>query len=271
VNVSDVQTTTDSISFTVDQVGVPVLVRMSFYPNWEASGAEGPYRVAPNFMVVVPTENQVELTYGTTSMEWIAYLMTLVGIALVVVLWRKGPLEIDDEEERETAATVFAGAGAAAAPVDPWSVEGSRTVDATGDPTPPGGLVRPPDESVDDTAASGGVEPVEAVAPAAAVEPADAVDDTAESEAPETGGDSADAIGLEPDEPFEPEVEPVEPAVEPAVEPVEPEVEPAEPAANDADNDPDDTAPTDDPLASDEPPSTPAPRPDDPSPPPTAR
>ncbi len=32
----------------------PSLVRTSYFPNWDASGAEGPYRVAPNLMVVVP-------------------------------------------------------------------------------------------------------------------------------------------------------------------------------------------------------------------------
>ncbi len=50
-----------SISFDVDQVGVPVLVKVSYFPNWKVEGAEGPYRVAPNQMIVVPTENDVEL------------------------------------------------------------------------------------------------------------------------------------------------------------------------------------------------------------------
>ena len=47
----------ESISFDVDQVGVPVLVRVSYFPNWKATGADGPYRVAPNFMVVVPDQH----------------------------------------------------------------------------------------------------------------------------------------------------------------------------------------------------------------------
>jgi hypothetical protein len=86
VQVSDVTTTTDTVSFTVDQVGVPVLVRTSYFPNWTASGAEGPYRVTPNFMVVVPTENQVTLSYGRSPLEWLGTLATLVGIGLVLAL-----------------------------------------------------------------------------------------------------------------------------------------------------------------------------------------
>ena len=46
------------IRFDVDQVGLPVLVRASYFPNWEVSGADGPYRVAPNLMVVDPHRHE---------------------------------------------------------------------------------------------------------------------------------------------------------------------------------------------------------------------
>ena len=59
-----------------------MLVKTSYFPNWKVSGADGPYRVSPNFMVVVPTDNEVTLTYGRTSVEWLGLLMTLVGIGL---------------------------------------------------------------------------------------------------------------------------------------------------------------------------------------------
>src|SRR3546814_16451885 len=70
---------TDRISFTVDEVGEPVLVEASYFPNWRVSGADGPYRVAPNLMVVVPTDEQVEPSYGREPIELFAYLMTLGG------------------------------------------------------------------------------------------------------------------------------------------------------------------------------------------------
>ncbi len=92
VEVSDLQIEDNSISFSVDQVGVPVLVKASYFPNWNVEGAEGPYRVAPNFMVVVPTANEVTLTYGTSWVEYLGYALTLLGLVLLVVLWRKGPV-----------------------------------------------------------------------------------------------------------------------------------------------------------------------------------
>ncbi len=80
VTVSELETDHQSISFTVDQVGSPVLVRTSYFPNWEVSGGDGPYRVAPNLMVVVPTANEVELSYGRSAIEVIATVLTLVGL-----------------------------------------------------------------------------------------------------------------------------------------------------------------------------------------------
>ena len=55
VRVTDIRTDDDSISFHVSRTGVPVMVKASWYPNWEADGAHGPYRATPNYMVVVPT------------------------------------------------------------------------------------------------------------------------------------------------------------------------------------------------------------------------
>ncbi|MEZ5143883.1 MAG: hypothetical protein R2726_15390 [Acidimicrobiales bacterium] len=88
VTVSNVEQGTDTISFDVSEPGTPVLVKASYFPNWKASGAEGPYRVTPNLMVVVPTSTHVDLSYGYTRVDWLAWLLTLVGIAGAVALFR---------------------------------------------------------------------------------------------------------------------------------------------------------------------------------------
>src|SRR5690606_14100487 len=85
----DVVVEDDRIAFTVDRVGVPVLVKMSYFPNWRVSGASGPYRVAPNFMVVVPEDTEVELTYGRTGVEYLAFGLTAAGVVGLVLLARR--------------------------------------------------------------------------------------------------------------------------------------------------------------------------------------
>jgi hypothetical protein len=77
-----------SVSFTVDKVGTPILVRTSYFPNWDASGAKGPYRVAPNMMVVVPTTNNVTLNFGWSFLDVFAYVLTIAGV-VVLVRWRR--------------------------------------------------------------------------------------------------------------------------------------------------------------------------------------
>lgn len=79
----------DSVSFDVDQIGKPVLVKVSYYPNWKVSGAKGPYRVTPNLMVVVPTSKHVRLHYGYTPVEFGSWLLTAMGVAALVILARR--------------------------------------------------------------------------------------------------------------------------------------------------------------------------------------
>ncbi len=87
--VSGIRLGNSSLQFDVDQVGVPVLVKVSYFPNWKAKGADGPHRVTPNFMVVVPTSTHVELSYGYTWAEGLGWVLTFVGLAGAVLLNRR--------------------------------------------------------------------------------------------------------------------------------------------------------------------------------------
>ncbi len=80
VQVSSIKKTESSISFDVSQTGVPVLVKVSYFPNWQASGAGTVYRATPNLMIVVPTSRHVELTYGYTPVDWAGFLLSLLGL-----------------------------------------------------------------------------------------------------------------------------------------------------------------------------------------------
>lgn len=131
VTVSNITSDDDGISFDVDQIGSPVLVKTSYFPNWQASGAEGPWRVTPNLMVVIPTDEHVELHYGYTWVEYLAWSCTLLGLVGLVLLARRPVLDMAPRPRRGVVdragddaagdgvplvdAVVVAGAGGAAA------------------------------------------------------------------------------------------------------------------------------------------------------------
>ena len=85
-NITDVEMTDDRISFSTDAIGVPHLVKVSYFPNWQATGAEGPYHAGPSFMVVVPTSSSVTLSFGNTAIENIGWILTVAGMASAALL-----------------------------------------------------------------------------------------------------------------------------------------------------------------------------------------
>ena len=67
----------DRIAFTTDAIGEPHWIKTSYFPNWRVEGAEGPYLASPSMMMVVPTQEKVELTYSRTWAEWLGLTLTL--------------------------------------------------------------------------------------------------------------------------------------------------------------------------------------------------
>lgn len=134
--VSGLELDNDRIAFDVDEPGSPVLVKASYFPNWRVAGADGPYRVAPNLMVVIPTAERVELTYGREPIEWVAYALTLLGIALALLLARLAPVR-----SRTPSLSSRPGLDAPAEvhePVPGWPID----PDAPNDRSPPEGRPR---------------------------------------------------------------------------------------------------------------------------------
>ncbi|MBN2114612.1 MAG: hypothetical protein JW785_10870 [Acidimicrobiia bacterium] len=84
--VSEVVLEPHRISFRTTAVGVPHLVKVSYFPNWKATGAEGPFRAAPSLMVVVPTSEEVVLDFRNTLPEYAGMALSVGGVGGVAVL-----------------------------------------------------------------------------------------------------------------------------------------------------------------------------------------
>lgn len=92
--VSGIEVEDHRISFDTEAVGVPHLIKVSYFPNWTAVGAEGPWRASPSLMVVVPTENHVVIEFRDTWAEGAGKVLTLGGLGSLAVIggmlaWRR--------------------------------------------------------------------------------------------------------------------------------------------------------------------------------------
>ena len=198
VTVSDVHLGNQDLSFHVDTVGVPVLVKMSYFPNWTAHGATGPYRAGANQMIVVPTSNDVRLAFERSTIDIVAYLLTGLGILALVWMRRQGDMDLRRQ-------MVWA-SSAGTAPLDPHHVTAPALADVWSEP-PPDDSEPPPDDSGpppdDSQPPPDGVvfddRPVESGAPGAFLdEPLPAAPhagDTAGSETVAAEADDPDSLG----------------------------------------------------------------------------
>ncbi len=153
VTVSNVRMGNESVDFDVDQIGVPVVVKVSYFPNWTIVGADGPYRIAPNLMVVIPNSNHVSMSFERSTTDYVAYLLTLIGVILIFVFRKYVPIRFPapypfamrpGDEPPQPVST-----GAVSSPDLGWQAED------TADVTPPDGVVVP----VSDGGEPGDVDP----------------------------------------------------------------------------------------------------------------
>jgi len=75
----------EKITFETTAVGVPHLIKMSYFPNWQVTGAEGPYLVSPSLMMVIPTRTEVTLYYGMSYANKIGVTLTWGGWAIIII------------------------------------------------------------------------------------------------------------------------------------------------------------------------------------------
>lgn len=80
----------ESLEFDTTAIGKPHWIKVSHFPNWHVEGADGPYLVSPSFMMVIPRQGHVVLTYGRTAANnWGQVLEGLAwALLLGLTIWR---------------------------------------------------------------------------------------------------------------------------------------------------------------------------------------
>ncbi len=121
VAVSHVVLGRNSVSFHVSRTGVPVEVRLTYFPWWEAKNADGPWRLAPDDLVVVPTGHDVVLTAQPRLIDRTSLVVSVLAVLATIALARW-----DRRRRRQGVSRAGVRVGASSPPSDQGDVQQSR-------------------------------------------------------------------------------------------------------------------------------------------------
>ena len=86
LNITDLKIENDKIRFTTDYPDKMHLIKVSYFPNWTIQNGDGPYRITPSFMAVVPYTNDVEITFEKTNLEHYLFIFSFLCLAISILL-----------------------------------------------------------------------------------------------------------------------------------------------------------------------------------------
>ncbi len=75
----------NAIKFETEAIGCPHLIKVSYYPKWQVKGANKIYQATPNFMVVFPDSNSVEVVYKNKLIDNISLVSSVFGWIYLII------------------------------------------------------------------------------------------------------------------------------------------------------------------------------------------
>ena len=79
-NITIKEITKDSLTFETENIDEPHLVKISYFPGWKVEGAKGPYLISPAFMMVIPTQKEVTLTFGYNFWDRLGFTISIFAL-----------------------------------------------------------------------------------------------------------------------------------------------------------------------------------------------
>ncbi|TFG80141.1 MAG: hypothetical protein E4H19_15815, partial [Chromatiales bacterium] len=73
------------IEIDTDCIGRPLLVKMSYHPNWHVDGAEKIWLASPSFMLIYPETEHVRLYYGPGPWDYLGRSLSLAALLVLLL------------------------------------------------------------------------------------------------------------------------------------------------------------------------------------------
>lgn len=75
----------ESIEIETSEIGHPLLIKVSYHPNWRVQGADKIYFVSPCFMLIFPEKHRVRLSFEPGFPSMAGRILTLLGVFLAIL------------------------------------------------------------------------------------------------------------------------------------------------------------------------------------------
>jgi len=72
----------ESVDIETSDIGHPLLVKVSYHPNWRVTGADRVYLVSPSFMLVFPNSRRVHLSFEPSWLNHLGLALSFLGMIL---------------------------------------------------------------------------------------------------------------------------------------------------------------------------------------------
>jgi hypothetical protein len=86
VSITGLTITSNQIKFSTDKPNELHLVKISYFPNWKIVNGEGPYRISPSFMAIIPYSENVEINFVKTELESFSFYIAVCSLLLFISL-----------------------------------------------------------------------------------------------------------------------------------------------------------------------------------------
>lgn len=88
-SVSNVKPGRDYLEFDTKSIGIPHVVKITYFPTWRVEGARGPFLISPSYMMVIPTKSHVKLYFTYGIADWAGFALTGLGIGYLIFFRKK--------------------------------------------------------------------------------------------------------------------------------------------------------------------------------------
>jgi len=75
----------EEIIIRTSDPGVPLLIKVSYHPNWKVEGADRIYLASPSFMLIYPDRPDVRLFFGKTAWDCAGHVLTGAGLVILLL------------------------------------------------------------------------------------------------------------------------------------------------------------------------------------------